>query len=261
MENDGVSLVDPRKTCVSLTCRGASCVDDIYSIAGSGKSTLLYVVSSIQRMCIRSLIYSTSSAIIENIRDMRTAGLASMAYYYFDFHDVKKQDRYGLLSSLLFQLSAQLDVYHGVLSRLFAENADGIEKPTHSALLKCLNDMLRLRVPGHFPTYIIVDALDECPNFSERPTAREEVLELIEELVHLELPVHLCVASRPEIDIRTALEPLTDLQISLHDERGQREDVIAYINAVVHSDKRMQRWRKQDQNLVVDELCKHADGS
>ena len=30
---------------------------------------------------------------------MRTAGLATMAYYYFDFRDFEKQDRYNLLSS------------------------------------------------------------------------------------------------------------------------------------------------------------------
>ena len=30
---------------------------------------------------------------------MRAAGLATMAYYYFDFRDVKKQNRYGLLFS------------------------------------------------------------------------------------------------------------------------------------------------------------------
>ena len=193
---------------------------------------------------------------------MRAAGLASMAYYYFDFHDVKKQDRYGLLSSLLFQLSAQSDVYYGVLSRLYIDNAGGIEKPTHSALLKCLKDLLSLPVPGHPPIYIIVDALEECPNFSERPSAREEVLELIEELVHLKIPgLRLCVASRPEMDIRTVLEPLTHLQISLHDEKGQKEDIIAYINALVQSDRRMQRWRKEDQNLVVDELSQNADGA
>jgi len=32
---------------------------------------------------------------------MRAAGLATLAYYYFDFRDTKKQVRYGLLSSLL----------------------------------------------------------------------------------------------------------------------------------------------------------------
>ena len=191
---------------------------------------------------------------------MCAAGSASMAYYYFDFHIVKKQDRNGLLSSLLFQLSAQSNAYFGVLSRSYLDNAGDIENPTHSALLKCLKDMLSL--PGKAQIFIIIDALDECPNFSERPSARDEVLELIEELVGLKLPgLHLCGASRPELDIRMVLEPLTHLQISLHDESGQKRDIIAYIEAVVHSDKRMRRWRKEDQNLVVDRLSKNADGS
>ncbi|KAH9981709.1 hypothetical protein BJV74DRAFT_989335, partial [Russula compacta] len=57
----------------------------IHGKPGSGKSTLL-------------------SAIIQDIEDMRKAGLATMAYYYFDFRDVKKQNCYGLLSSLISQL-------------------------------------------------------------------------------------------------------------------------------------------------------------
>jgi len=42
------------------------------------------------------------SAIIQEIQRMHTAGLATMAYYYFDFRDVKKQDCYGLFSSSFF---------------------------------------------------------------------------------------------------------------------------------------------------------------
>jgi hypothetical protein len=211
-------------------------------------------------MCIRLLIYSTSSVIIEDIRGICAAGLASMAYYYFDFHDVKKQDRYGLLSSLLLQLSAEWDAYYGILSRLYKDNAGGTTMPTHSALLKCLKDTLSL--PGQAPIYIIVDALDECPNFSGRPlSAREEVLELMEELVDLKLPgLHLCVASRPEIDIQMVLEPLTHLQISLHDDSGQKGDIIAYIKAVAHSDRNMRRWEEEDKQLVVDTLSDNADG-
>lgn len=179
---------------------------------------------------------------------------------YFDFHDVKKQGRYGLLSSLLIQLSAESNAYHGVLSRLYEDHTGGIEKPTYSALLKCLKDMLSQ--PRHTPIFIIVDALDECPNFSERPSVREEVLELIEELVDLRLPgLHLCVSSRPEVDIRIALEPLTHLQISLHDEPGQRGDINDYIETVVHSDRRMRRWGEEDQNLVVGELSRRVDGA
>jgi hypothetical protein len=50
------------------------------------------------------------------------------------------------------------------------------------------------------------------------------------------------------------------LQISLHDEGGQKEDIIAYIKSVVRSDRRMRRWREEDQNLVIDALSKNADG-
>ena len=155
---------------------------------------------------------------------MHSAGLATLAYYYFDFRDVKKQDCYGLLSSLISQLSVESDSCFNILSQLYSDSTRGIRKPGIDALKKCMTDMLSLS--GQAPIYIIVDALDECPNLSGTPSAREEVLELIGELVDLELPnVHLCVASRPEMDIRVILDPLTTLKISLHDETGQKEDI------------------------------------
>ena len=190
---------------------------------------------------------------------MHAIGLATLAYHYFDFRDVKKQDCYGLLSSLILQLSAESDICYNLLSRLYSDNTRGIRKPTISALKKCMTDMLSLS--GQAPIYIVVDGLDECPNFPGRPSAREEVLDLIEELVDLKLRnVHLCVASRPEMDIRMMLESLTPLKISLHDESGQKEDIIEYIKSVVHSDRRMRNWREEDQNLVIDTLSRNADG-
>ena len=199
------------------------------------------------------------SAIIQDVESMHAAGLATMAYYYFDFRDVKKQDCHGFLSSLILQLSVELDSCFGILSQLYSGHGRGIRKPDIDALKKCMTDMLSL--PGQSPIYIIVDGVDECPNLSGTPSAREEVLGLIEELVDLKLPsVHLCVASRPEIDIRLVLEPLTPLRISLHDERGQKEDIIKYIKSVVRSDRTMQRWREEDQTLVIDTLSQNADG-
>jgi hypothetical protein len=182
-----------------------------------------------------------------------------MAYYYFDFRDAKKQDRYGLLSSVLSQLSAKSDSFYEVLSYLYSDNASGAGKPGGSALTGCIKDMLNL--PGRGPIYIIIDALDECPNVSGIPTAREEILELVEELVDMKLQnVHLCVTSRPEVDIRRVLEPLASFQISLHDESGQKEAIIEYIKSVVHTDRSMRNWREEDQRLVIDVLSEKADG-
>jgi hypothetical protein len=190
---------------------------------------------------------------------MHSAGLATMAYYYFDFRDIKKQDRYGLLSSLILQLAANSDSCYNILSHLYSDNSRGTREPHHIALQKCMMDMLSLS--GQGPIYIIIDALDECPNSSGTPTAREEVLDLIEELVNLKFPnVYLCVASRPEIDIRTVLEPLTSLKISLHDESGQKEDIVSYIKYVVYSDRKMRRWKEKDRQFVVNVLSEKVNG-
>ena len=158
-----------------------------------------------------------------------------MAYFYFDFKDTEKQHLRGLLSSLIFQLSAKSDPCYQILSRLYSDHVGGTEEPSEDALSECLVEMLE--VPGQPAMYIIIDALDECPNISGIQTAREQVLGFLEHLIQLNISnVHVCVSSRLGIDIRNTFEPLAPLRMSLHDESGQKEDISLYISAVVHSD-------------------------
>jgi hypothetical protein len=120
-----------------------------------------------------------------------------------------------------------------------------------------------LRVPEDLPIYLIIDAIDECPNTTGMPSSRDQVLVLLERLVKSNLPnLRLCVTSRPETDIRTTLEPLTTTSnsISLHDERGQKKDIIDFVCSVVYSDKNMRRWREEDKQLVIKTLSEKADG-
>jgi hypothetical protein len=118
-----------------------------------------------------------------------------------------------------------------------------------------------LSLPAQGPIYVIVDALDECPNHSGMPTPREEALDLFRNLAGLRLQnLHLCVTSRPEIDIQTVLEPLTSLRVSLHNQSGQNKDIIDYVNSVVYSDTKMGRWREEDRKLVIETLSERADG-
>ena len=80
----------------------------------------------------------------------------------------------------------------------------------------------------------------ECPKKPGLPFPRQDILETIGELVGFWLPnLHLRITSRPEVDIRAALEPLTSHPVSLHDEGGRRPDIIDYIVFVVHTDPRM----------------------
>ena len=113
------------------------------------------------------------------------------------------------------------------------------------------------------PIYIILDALDECPNSSGIPSPREQVHTLVKDLTNLRLPyLHTCITSRPEFDIRATLRPLALHSVSLHDESGQKRDIVDYVNAVVYSDSEtmMKRWRDEDKKIVVESLSEEADG-
>ena len=207
---------------------------------------------------VRPTLYSSSS-IIQDIIPLRDAGKASLAYFYFDFRDVDKQKLYNLLPSLLIQLSAWSDPCCDILSQLYSAHGRGAQKPSDRAMIDCLKEMLALEAQG--PTYIIMDALDECPITSTIPSPREEVVELVEELVGLHLPnLHICVTSRPEHDIQLVLERLTERSVSLHDESGQQEDIAKYVASFVCSNPRMRRWREEDKELVIKTLSENADG-
>ena len=182
-----------------------------------------------------------------------------MAYFYFDFRDVDKQRLCNVLPSLLVQFSARSDACCDKLSQLYSAHDRGVQKPSDRVMMECLKQMLSFE--GRGPTYIILDALDECPVTSSIPSPREEVLELVEDLVGLHLPnLHICVTSRPEPDIHIALDRLTGRPVSLHDESGQTEDIANYVSSSVHSDRRMTRWRDEDKELVIKTLSEKADG-
>jgi len=186
-------------------------------------------------------------------------GLASLALYYHDFREDEKKSRRGLLSSVLFQLCHQSDSYHDILSKFYSTHCRGAQTPSNDELFRCLKDLLEL--PGQAPVYLIIDALDECPNTSAMPSPREDVLMLVNQLVESRLTnLQLCVTSRPEIDIKIVLEPLTFHSVSIHDERGQMEDIENYIRSIVNTDPRNRRWKQEDKQLVIDVLTKRADG-
>ena len=203
----------------------------------------------------------TSSAIIEDIKKMRKDGLTLVAYYYFDFRDSDKRNIRGLLASLLLQLSDDSNHFREMLYELYKTSGDGLERPRISVLQKCLKSMVEL--PGQPPIFIVVDSLDECPSTTGPPSDRDEVLDFVENLVMSNNPnLFICITSRPEQDIYTLLNPLTSesSHVSLHEERGQRDDIENYVRHFVETDRKMRRFREDDKELIINTLSERADG-
>jgi hypothetical protein len=134
-------------------------------------------------------------------------------------------------------------------------------QPSDSVLTQCLKDMLSL--PGQRPIYLIMDALDESPASPGIPSPRERVLQLVKELVDLHhQKFHICVTSRPEIDIKEVLEPLTSRRVSFHDQTGQKKDIADYVRSIVYSNLEpiIRRWKQEDKDLVIETLSERAGG-
>ena len=189
---------------------------------------------------------------------MWRAGLASFAFFYCDFKDDQKKDLRPLLSSMLVQLCDQSDTYCDVLSELYSAHHRGSQDPSDDALAQCLK--LLLTLPGQAPVYIVIDALDECPNTTDMPSPRDRVIGLVEDLVDLQIPdLRICITSRPEPDIHLVLDSLTFRYISLHDERGHIQDIADYIKSVVNKDLMMEKWGPEVKDLVIEVLTGKAD--
>jgi hypothetical protein len=146
-----------------------------------------------------------------------------------------------------------------MVSKFYSEHAKGSRYPSDAALVLCLEGILKLR--GQTPVYLIVDALDECPTTLNMPPAREKVLMFVRQLTASKYPnLRICVTSRLEPDLSLVLEPLSFRSISLHDERGQKEDIASYINSVVRTDPKIQAWRAHEKTKVIDVLTHKVHG-
>ena len=231
--------------------------NSFFFTAGAGKSVIWY--DNLSVVLVHLLMLLASSAIIEDIRSLQKSGLASLAFFYFDFREGQKKDVHGLLSSLLVQLGDQSDIYSTTLSNFYAGHGRGSQHATDGELLECIKDMLQL--PGQATVYIIMDGLDECSTSTGMPSPREDVFGLVEELVGLCIPnLRICVTSRPEADISDVLQPLAFRSISLHKEYGQVQDIAEYVRSVIDKDRKMRRWNATDKQLVIDVLIRKADG-
>ena len=190
---------------------------------------------------------------------MQGSGLASLLIFYYDFREDQKKALRGLLSSVLVQLGHQSNSYSDILSKLRSEHENGSKDPSDVALIRCLKRLLEL--PRQTPIFLIVDALDECLNTPPLSSPRKKVLTLLKDFIDSKLPnLCICVTSRPEVDIKAILDPLTFRSVSLHDEHGQEEDIRNYIESVINDDTKMQRWSSEHKQLVIKCLTERANG-
>ena len=193
------------------------------------------------------------STVIEFVsRYQATHSNIGLAFFYFTFSDESKQNESVMMRTLCWQLSGQVENSNEEFDRLFCHRKPGLPAPM------VMVDYLRRLLQKFQHVYVILDALDECPQNG----ARENVLEKLEAMRKWSLQgLHLFVTSRDEVNIRNSLgtSPNTTFhQIKMKNAEIDK-DIANFIEGRLNDDRRLQKW-SASRGIIQKKLGKRAQG-
>ncbi|VDB87237.1 unnamed protein product [Peniophora sp. CBMAI 1063] len=197
----------------------------VHSNAGAGKSVL-------------------SFSVVDKLKEDASLPLA---YFHFDFNDVKKQHCRALVSSLVFQIGTRFQVCLDYLKELRSPDA-----PNYEQLLSMLSRLLSLSGP----VFVILDALDECPERG-RDRALTEFLDMLRSFE--DDAFRLLITCRPEAEIRRRLSHLSTHSLSLHGADEHLRELRRHIEGRL-SDREAYLWPDCIRRRAQKILCEMSQG-
>ena len=177
----------------------------------------------------------------------------AVLYFFFDFNDTEKQQHESMMRSLLSQLAIHFVNLPPALETLYSFCMEGGRKPSFEALKKTFHEM----TTAFRTIFIVLDALDEC---KERP----ELLADMEELSSWEdTKLRILATSRREKEIEDSILRLTkDANRICIQSALVNDDIRAYIQNQLRTNRRLQRWQKEPnvQMEIENTLMAKANG-
>ena len=201
--------------------------------------------------CGKTMLTST---IIEHIKDNYLQPERALGYYYIDFNDPQKRKVDSFVASIISQLCSQLSFLPERVRDLWLDCHEGRQRP----LLKKLMQELSCLLTDFTEVFLVVDALDECP---EDKGERETLLQIITEIHTWQAKqLHLLATSRQQTDIEVMLQPLlTAKAISIRDEQVNA-DVKILVSHEVGNIAKKNRWPPILRNEVEEALVLGSNG-
>lgn len=186
-----------------------------------------------------------SSNIIDDLKEIsRLDPHKFVAYWYFQFDKGFTKSVDALARSLIRQLSRSPLL--SSVTDLWDEHGMAGSQPSFKQILAVLHDVL---TRTEHDIYIVLDALDECPQNPEQ-REREVLLSLVTSLVQQHSDkVHILTTSRRENDITKKLG-----KFSMVDLEGRLvEDVKEFVTKAI-SREPLERYDESVKKLIFDTL-------
>ena len=197
--------------------------------------------------CGKTILCSTA---VEDVKEhCKHRSNAGYAVFYFSFSDNKKQRLDDLLRSLV----AQLGWKGPALSML----QQAYDRPNRTLLgLEELEKILFLCFEAYDEVYLLIDALDECP---EGEDVRHSMLECLAGVSHRALCVKILATSRELPDVRTSMVALGSEAMPLA-ARSVDADIRQYVAKGLLRDHRLSRLDRKTKTLIEETISAKADG-
>ena len=197
--------------------------------------------------CGKTVLCST---VIEDIREYcDTSRNAMYAAFYFTFSDNQKQSYEDLLRSLV----AQLGWKEPALSML----TQACEKPNANApAVDELEKIALACIQPYDELFLLLDALDECPEGSE---TRQKVLEGLERVAQEAGNIRIFVTSREVTDVGDSMQMLGASFASVG-ARSVDTDIERYTSSQLSRDRKLNKLDATTKTLIGDTISRRADG-
>ncbi|RCI12325.1 hypothetical protein L249_0689 [Ophiocordyceps polyrhachis-furcata BCC 54312] len=200
------------------------------------------------------------SSVIQHLQDTHGSDpQIALAYFFFSFSDMGKQEVNAMLASLIKQLCvARPDTPYSV-ARLGEDKERGHRPGTDK-----LEEALIATACGFSHTFIVIDGLDECPQLEGK---REKLLEVLNNIMdRAPRNLHVFCTSRTEPDIAGAMDDISRApgqsfaEIDLTAKRRMLDgDIDLYVRSTLAS-KSYKSWPEDIKNEARDTLLEKADG-
>jgi hypothetical protein len=171
-----------------------------------------------------------------------------VVYFYFDFADNKKLTVANLLKSVIYQLIASEEVIPSSAASL-KSRYNGLQEPNLDELLEVVIEV----VSEIERTFLIIDALDECP--------KEERQVFFETFIKGSLPrnLNVLVTSRKEPDIEATLGPSFSRTICIQNSIIDA-DVRVHVGKAIARDATLLKWKPAIRDEILDAIVGGAHG-
>ena len=162
--------------------------------------------------------------VIDRSCDRARGQSAAAAFFYFDFATREKQSPERILSSLLRQVVGGLERVPARIVQAFRDRGNGIRKLRLSEIV----DMFQA-IPNSRPTFICLDALDECI-----PAYRAELLDSLKTILRNSPSTRIYLAGRSHI--RDEVEKLLAGRVVAVSITPITDDIIRFLRAELRED-------------------------